>query len=152
MSRERSSAVEAARPTPVDQTQPTRSTDVDLDVVLQLLNESITETGNTIDSLAAHFAARGTPKDRSYISKVLRAEKPLSYEFIVGLPDDVEAAFEQKRARHFGFIVASVPTSREEGVTSLLSGLAMFSMPSLPARADRLAKVEVLPTTKKGIA
>ncbi len=117
--------------TAVDRKLERRSTQVDLSAAVALLRRAVSDTGHTLDSLAAHFKAIGAPKDRAYIGKVLNQEKPLSYEFVVGLPDDVEARFEQLRAEHFGLIVAKRPTSREQAARDLISGVLGLSL--LPA-------------------
>lgn len=117
--------------TTVDPKPERRSMHVDLATAVALLRRAVSETGHTLDSLAAHFKQGGCPKDRAYIGKVLNQEKPLNYEFVVGLPDDVEARFEQLRAEHFGLIVAKPPTSREQAARDFISGVFGLSMLSV---------------------
>jgi hypothetical protein len=89
----------------------------DLDQVRALLRRAVADCGYTLDALEAAMG-----KVRTYIHKVLQGEKPLSYEFIVALPDDVEARFEQLRAEHFGHIVVA-PVDTETAKRHLVTGL-----------------------------
>jgi hypothetical protein len=98
----------------------------DLNQVRALLRRAVADCGYTLDALEAAMG-----KVRTYIHKVLQGEKPLSYEFIVALPNDVEARFEQLRAEHFGLIVAKPPTSREQAARDFISGV--FGLSLLPA-------------------
>lgn len=101
--------------TTVDQRRVLRSTAVDQG--LELLRKAVADSGHTLDSLEAAMG-----KGRAYIGKVLNGEKPLSFEFITALPDDVEARFEHLRAEHFGLIVVA-PVSGDDAVRNLVSGL-----------------------------
>jgi hypothetical protein len=101
--------------TSVDRRETDRSTTVDQ--VLQLLNQAVSECGYTLDAMQAVMH-----KDRSYINKVLQGDKPLSYAFVVALPDDVEKRFEALRAKSFGLIVVE-PSTGTQAVENFVSGL-----------------------------
>ena len=105
--------------TVVDPRASQRSTTVDpnMSLVLDLLNRAVADCDYTLDALQAAMG-----KDRAYIHKVLQGEKPLSYAFIVALPDDVEARFESLRAESCGHIVVT-PVTGDQAVRHLVSGL-----------------------------
>lgn len=119
----------------VDLAMLARSTDVDQALVL--LRQAVSNSSWTLDALEAHMR-----KDKSYISRVLNGEKPLTLAFIVALPDDIEAAWERKRAEHFGLIVVE-RTSGDDAVRSLVSGLIGVLTDRLPMKADRMVKADV---------
>lgn len=136
------------RSTDVDQRAHARSTSVDLAAAIALLNQAVNDTGHTLDSLAAAMQ-----KDRAYIGKVLSADKPLSYAFVIALPDDVEARFEQLRAKRFGFVVVDPAPDRAEARERFVSGLlALLDAPSpLPVKADRMAHAEIADVAQKAV-
>ena len=130
--------------TTVDPAKTARS--ISVDQARELLCRAVSECGYTLDALAASME-----KDRSYIHKVLQGDKPTSLEFIVALPDDVEARFEQLRAESFGLIVVA-PASADSAAQHLVAGLLGLLRPaSLPARAEQMAKADlsIEPPTKK---
>jgi hypothetical protein len=101
--------------TSIDPPRGGRSTAVDHG--LDLLRKAVGDCGYTLDALEAHMG-----KGRAYIHKVLSGEKPLSFEFITALPDDVEARFEQLRAESFGLIVVA-PVQGSEAIKHFVGGL-----------------------------
>ena len=101
--------------TSVDRGSTTRSTSVDQ--ALALLRKAVADCGYTLDALEA-----ATGKGRAYIHKVLQGEKSVSLEFIIALPDDVEARFEHLRAEQLGLIVAAPATDTHDATQKLLSG------------------------------
>jgi hypothetical protein len=115
MGRSVAANVTAIGPMSVDRLAPARSTDVDQ--ALALMRRAVADCGYTLDALEAAMG-----KDRAYIHKVLQGDKPMSLDFIVALPDDVEARFEQLRAEHFGLIVVA-PVDHATAVRQLVSGL-----------------------------
>lgn len=96
--------------------RPDLSTDVD--TVLAMLRTSVQETGWTLDALAVEMGI-----DKSLISRVLNGERPMTLTFLIGLPDDIEAAFERKRAESFGLIVVQPAADGQQAIQHLVSGL-----------------------------
>jgi hypothetical protein len=92
--------------------------------VLAVLRVCVREKGWTLDALEAEMNRRagGRGFDKSYISRVLNGERPLTLSFILALPDDVEALFESKRAESFGQIVVA-PVRGEDAMRHLVTGL-----------------------------
>lgn len=122
-----------------------RATDVDR--ALSLLRQVLAKSDWTLDALEAHMR-----KHKSYISRVLNGEKPMTLDFIVALPDEIEAAWEAKRAEHFGLVVVN-RVSGDDAIRSLVSGLVGVLTDRLPAKADRMAKADVVtaaPLAKAG--
>jgi hypothetical protein len=101
--------------TPVDRRSASGS--IAVDQAVSLLRRAVADCGYTLDALEAAMG-----KDRAYIHKVLQGDKPVSLEFIVALPDDVEARFEQLRAESFG-LVCVAPASGADAIKQLVSGL-----------------------------
>lgn len=81
------------------------------------MRQAVSDCGYTLDALEAAMG-----KGRAYIHKVLNGEKPVSLEFIIALPDDVEARYEQLRAKALGLIVVK-PSSGDAAIENLVSGL-----------------------------
>lgn len=107
-----------------------------VDTALALLRGCVHDTGWTLEALAAEMAI-----DKSQISRVLNGERPATLAFLLRLPDDVEALFEQRRAEGFGLIVVA-PVTGDQAVRNLVSGLVGVLSTRLPARAERMAKCE----------
>jgi hypothetical protein len=106
-----------------------------VDQALALLRRAVEDTGHTLDSLQAAMG-----KDRAYIHRVLNGDARCTLDFIVALPDDVEARFEELRAMQFGSVVVK-PASRETAASQFVAGLlGLLGDAQLPARADRMAK------------
>lgn len=121
-----------------------RSTRVDH--ALSLLRKAASDRRWTLDALAAEMG-----KDKSYISRVFNGEKPLTLEFVVGLPSDVEATYYQYRAEAFGLVVVE-PCDEESARRHFAAGLfnLITKQPQLPAKADHMARVT--PRRKEEIA
>ena len=102
--------------TTVDRKPDHRSTSVDQ--ARDLLRRAVADCGYTLDALEAAMG-----KGRAYIHKVLQGEKPLSYDFVIALPDDVEARFEQLRAESFGHIVVTPAPDAKTAAEHLVSGV-----------------------------
>src|SRR5215212_951181 len=81
-----------------DPARPPSSTDVER--ALALLRRAVADCGYTLDVLGASMGKRV-----AYIDTVLRGEQPMSVDFFLALPPDVEARFEQLRSEHFGLLV-----------------------------------------------
>lgn len=113
-----------------------------VDTALALLRRCIHDTGWTLDALGAEMDL-----DKSLISRVLNGERPMTLRFLVALPDDVEALFEQRRAESFGLIVVA-PVSGEQAVKNFISGAFGLLAPKLPRKADRMAKAALEPETE----
>jgi transcriptional regulator with XRE-family HTH domain len=111
-----------------------------VDRALALLRKCASDLGWTGDALAAHMG-----KDKSYISRVLNGEKPMTLEFLIALPDDLEAAWHSASAESFGRLVVE-PVSGDLAVRNLVSGLFGVLAPSLPERASRMARASVVAT------
>jgi hypothetical protein len=110
--------------TTVDRRSQPRSIAVDHD--LGLLRRAVSDCGYTLDALEAAMG-----KGRAYISKVLNGEKPMSHEFEIALPNDVEACYRRLQAEHHGLIVVE-PAEGDEAVKRLVSGL--FGVLGMKAR------------------
>jgi len=119
-----------------DQSTDERATAVDQ--TLERLRRAVSECGWTFEALEAAMG-----KDRSYIHRVLHGEKPMTFEFFVALPDDIEARFYALGAEHFDHIVVKLPASREEAQRDLVSGLLGLFHHQLPNRASSMAKAEL---------
>jgi len=117
-----------------------RSTAVDQALVL--LRQAVSECGWTLDALAVEMG-----KDKAYIHRVLNREKPLTLEFMVALPDDVEALYEAKRAEQFGHVVVA-PLAGADALKALVAGLVGVMAGALPTRATQMARA-ALPIGKK---
>ena len=123
-----------------------RTKDVALAIVLARLRVCITHCGYTLEALA-----KAMGKDESYasyISNVLTGEKPLSYNFIIALPDDVEAEFHSRSAEDFGrFVVApaATPLEAKKQFVAGLFGMLEHGTIALPSKAGPPAKAS-LPT------
>jgi hypothetical protein len=125
-----------------DQPADDRSTAVDH--ALELLRRAVADTGHTLDSLE-HAMNKG----RAFIHRVLNGDARCTLDFIVALPDDVEARFEELRAEYFGRVVVA-PVSDDEARRCLAIGLFhTYGVAQLPARAERMAKATVAPTPAK---
>lgn len=116
------------RVTPVDLDQTERSMHVEQ--ALALVRRAMADTAHTLDSLAAHMG-----KDRAYIARVLKGEKPMSLAFIVALPDDLEARYEQLRAQQFGLVVVAPCTNPDRAIEQLVTGLVSLLAPRSKAVA-----------------
>lgn len=120
----------------------TRAKDVALAIVLARLRACISDRGYSLEALAV---AMGKGESyAAYISKVLTAEKPLSYEFIIALPDDVEAEFHSRSAKDFGRMVVT-PATGEDAVRQFVAGLFGLLQPQFPEKASAPLKA-ALPT------
>jgi len=106
-----------------------------VDRYLGLLRDALTETGWTLDALAAYYDF-----DRSHAHRLLTGEKPWTVRHLLRLPHDVEARFVRLYAERLGWIVVE----RVDAATAerqLASGLFnVLAGPRLPERADRLAR------------
>lgn len=121
-----------------------------VDTALRLLRSAIDECRWTYDALAAHLQATTRKKyDKALVWRVLNGERPLSLEFLVALPDDVEACFEAKRAEQFGHVVVA-PLAGQEAMKALVAGL--FGVMGLPAKASHMAKAGVTTEQKSEVA
>lgn len=136
--------VDTCQPTSVDQQALSRSTDVDQ--ALALLRQAVQERGWTLDALAAAMG-----KDRAYIGKVLNGDKPFTLEFLVALPDDVEARYEHLRAEHFGLIVVQ-PLEGADAHRAFVAGFLGMVAPRLPARASGMAKAELRDVERRAVS
>ncbi len=122
----------------VDHDAASRSTDVDR--WLAMLRAAIAESGWKHDALAEYLRV-----DKAHLSRLLSGEKPFRIEHLVGLPDDVEALFERRRAESFGHIVCE-RVDETTALQQLASGLLNLAASArLPARADAMAKAEIAP-------
>lgn len=112
--------------------------------LLVFVRQAMAETKWTTEALASEMGYT----DASYPAKVLKGEKPLTAAFLVALPDDVEAKFSAKWAKHRGAVVAA-PLHGVAAVEALVSGLiGVLAAPQLPSRAGGQLKAE-LPTPSK---
>lgn len=100
----------------VDQRRQPRSTSVDQD--LALLRRAVADCNYTLDALESAMQ-----KGRAYIHKVLQGEKPMSHEFEIALPDDIEARYRQLQAESFGHVVVAPAPDHESAVRDLVRGL-----------------------------
>lgn len=92
----------------------------------------------THEALAAYMGL-----SRSYVSRVLSGEKPLSLEFIYALPDDVQCGFHAVRLEAFG-AVAIEPVSGDEAVRQLASALfGLLRVHPLGGIAPRMVKASL---------
>jgi|ERR1043166_1439024 hypothetical protein len=126
----------------------------DNDVVLfrSLLRDAIERSGWKHEAVAAAMSEKsGLRIDGPYLSKLLAGEKTLTARHICSLPDDIEARFEGLRAESFGAIVVTPPASGAEAVHHLVAGLVglLAPRPSLPEKADRMARAAVKPIAAK---
>jgi len=101
---------------------------------LALLRRCVADTSWTLEALQTEMGL-----DKSQISRVLNGERPLTLPFLLLLPDDLEALFEQRRAEGFGLIVVP-PVHGEQAVRNLVSGLVGVLTAKLPVRAERMAR------------
>jgi transcriptional regulator with XRE-family HTH domain len=132
MSTQRKRAAVSRKSKAIDGSSDPLSTSVD--DTLAVLRTCVHERGWTLDALEAEMDV-----DKSLISRVLNGERPLTLPFLLALPDDVEALYEQRRAEAFGLIVVA-PVNGEQAVRNLVSGLLGVLSPQLPTRANRMAK------------
>lgn len=123
------------RSTTIDRAEPARSTTVDLN--LALLRQCVSDLGYTLDALEA---ATGT--DRSYIGKVLNAEKPLSLPFEVALPLDLISEYRKRQAEALGLIVVRPLVGVDAQRAFVAGALGLLTSTGLPARADAMIKIE----------
>jgi len=100
----------------IDRRSQTRSTDVDQD--LALLRRAVADCNYTLDAMESAMG-----KGRAYIHKVLQGDKPMSHEFEIALPDDVEARYRQLQAEAFGHVVVTPAPDQESAVRDLVRGL-----------------------------
>lgn len=139
-----------------DRSEPCQSTSVDglrsdvstaVDRELLFLRQSVSECGWTLDALEAHMG-----RDKSLISRVLNGERPLTLEFKVALPDDVEARWSSKQAEHFGHVVV-MPLAGADAMKALVAGLVgVLAGQQMPARASQMAKATVASAKKSEVA
>lgn len=115
--------------------------DKELALYRQHLREAIEESGEKKEFVAAEMGLPGP----EYLSKLFSGEKSISARHIVGLPDNVEAIFEAKRAKHHGHVVVA-PLHGADAIEALVAGLVGVigghRLP-LPARADHPAKAQL---------
>lgn len=95
------------------------SADVDLSMLRGWVRKAVYDTGWGPDSLSAPEAM---DRDKGNISRVLNGERPLSIDFILALPKDVQAEFSALYAKHHGWLVVR-PVSPDQAVQNLVSGL-----------------------------
>jgi hypothetical protein len=133
-------------PTPIVERRQSKAIDAraaevstDVDDALALLRTAVHDTGWTLEALEAAMKI-----DKSLISRVLNGERPLTLKFLVALPDDVEARYEQLRAEAFGLIVVQ-PVTGADAIRHLVGGLVGLLASGLPARADHMAKATLQP-------
>lgn len=93
---------------------------MDLDQFFTWIRQGMGDLGYTLEALGA---AMHPPRDKSYVDKVLRQEKPCSLAFLRGLPDDLEAFVASKHAESFGRIVVPPAPDHETAARHLVSGL-----------------------------
>lgn len=125
-------AIDACRPSVVDQHHASRSTAVDL---LDLVRRAASDTGWGVEALAAHMEC-----DKSHVSRLLSGDKTLSVERLEGFPPDVVARFAVLVAEQSGSVVVA-PVSGEQAIRMLVAGLVgVLISAKLPARAEHMAK------------
>lgn len=105
--------------------------------LLGSLRRAVTDAGWTEEALSQHL---GT--DRSYINRMFNGEKPLSLERVAGFPSEIVARFGVLVAEASGAVVV-VPSTGDEAIRDLVSGLLGVLARSLPARASRMAKADL---------
>lgn len=127
---------------PVDRDAASRSTDVDR--WLEMLRGAIDDSGWKHDALAKHLGL-----DKAHLSRLLTGEKPFRIEHLVGLPDEIEALFERRRAESFGHIVCE-RVDEATALQQLASGLLNLAAGArLPQRATGMAKAYLPPRAAK---
>lgn len=110
------------------------------------LRTAMDETGWTVDALATLWDCH-----RSYVYRMLAQEKPMGAESVCALPDDLEAAFEARRAKRRGFIVVK-PIPGDAGKEAIIAGVAgllgLMSAPTLPEKSGGQLKAELAAALK----
>lgn len=123
--------------------------DNSVDPIARLVRAAIDESGWKHDAVAEAMGLKGE-SGKSYLSKMLAGEKPISARHLVSLPDDIEAIFARKYAETFNLVVVT-PVFGEAAVRSLMSGLlgVLAPAPALPDRAAAMAKADLSTTIRK---
>lgn len=119
-------AAEAGQPEAVDRRDAHRSTDVDRAPAggsmrvdqRALLKACVVKRGYTAEALGAAMR-----KDGSYAWKVLSGEKPLSFDFLNELPDDVLDLYFTERLESRGAVVVTPVDDAEQAMRFVVRGL-----------------------------
>lgn len=105
------------------------------------LQQAMQDTGWTCDALATHWRV-----NRAYAWRLVSGERPWSVRRQLSLPDDLEGQLEAIRAKRFGRIVVTAPTTPQAAMESLLAGIAgLPAVLSLPHRATAPVKADLRP-------
>lgn len=114
-----------------------RSTDVDLSEWLGIVVVACNRAGIGPEKLALEMECH-----KSYPSRVLRGEKPLTLPFLLRLPEGVKDAFAQLYAESRGFVVVrQVPF--EVAMGNLLSGLFSVLAQRDPQTKAKMARASL---------
>lgn len=142
------STTAARQSSSVDRDRSERSTDVDQ--YFEDLKAAMDDTGWTPDALAALWQCH-----RSHVYRILAQEKRMGADDVCALPDELEAAFEARRAKRRGFIVVK-PIEGLAAKEAIIAGVAgllgLMSAPALPERSSGQLKVELSATKRKVVA
>lgn len=103
-----------------------------IEALRQLVNHAVATLDYSHEALTAAMGKDSAY--RSYVTRVLNGEKPLSMAFVAALPDDVRRLIAKEEAEAHGHIVVQ-PSHGEEAVRHLVSGLLGVLAPKLPAKS-----------------
>lgn len=118
-----------------------RSTAVDR--ALELLRKCASELGYSYEALAV--AMGHPPTYKSHVQRVFNGEKPLPLDFLIALPDDLEALWHSRAAEAFGRLVVTPAENTDAAVRDLVRGIFGVLSPSasLPTRANGMARADL---------
>lgn len=119
----------------VDQDDAMRSTTVDRS--LARLRQCASDLGWTLDALSAHMR-----KDKAHISRVFNGEKSLTLEFLIALPEELQARFAALYAEAFGLVVVT-PATGPEALKQFTAGLFGLFAQQLPVRSGGQLKASL---------
>lgn len=128
--------------TPTDRSAVERSTDVDQ--YFALLRRCVEDCGWTLEALASAMGL-----DKGYLWKLLNNDKPWRAEYLVALPNDIEALFAQRQAERFGLIVVSPPRG-DDAVKHFVGGLYALLTGQIPMRMAKADLPAAAPQRKVG--
>lgn len=138
---------DASQASPRDRNPDERSTSCDPIAYGRCLDDfrqAMKDTGWNVEALAKHLGVH-----RSYVDRMLDADKAITLERTVALPDDLEARFYAIRAESMGAIVVA-PLTGLAAQKALVAGLlGLMSAPQLPAKAGAPIKADLPDATRK---
>jgi hypothetical protein len=136
MGTERKRAGTTGQATGFDATEAEVSTSIA--AALALLRQCVHDTGWTLEALESAMRM-----NKSLIWRVLNGDRALTLRFLVKLPKDVEALFNQRRAEGSGLLCVAPPENEHQAMRNLMSGIyGVLSRQSEKLRMARMGLPE----------